>query len=292
MHVRIIVNPIAGAGKGLVRAEELRRELASRGATAEILVTQRKGDAQREAARPGADCVVSVGGDGSANEVANGLRGSAALMAILPLGTANVVARELRLPSKPRELAALIGQRSVRAVDAGIILGRRFLLGAGAGLDAAVIDEVHARRGAHLSLAAYVRPVARTVWHYAYPPVRVLTDGRLVCEDAVYVVVGNCRFSAAVFPVTPEARLDDGLLDVCVFRDLTISKIIRLAAASWRKGFAHRKDLYYTQARAIRLEPASDAPVPFQVDGDPADGLPASIAVEPAALRIIAPPMS
>lgn len=289
MNVRIIANPVSGAGRGLKRADALYAALKARGASAERFITSERGEAQAEAARPGADYVVAVGGDGSANEVANGLRGSGATLAILPIGTANVVARELRTPWNPEKLADLIMSGRTRLLDTGEVNGRIFLQSGGAGLDAAVVARVHARRGKRMGYWRYVQPILQTVWTYRFPPIRVLVDGSLFCEDAGYAVAGNCRFSAGAFPLTPEARFDDGLLDVCVFRGLALPRIAKLAIASWMPGFAQRRDVLYIKARHIVFEPASGAPVPFQIDGDPSGLLPATFEVRPASLRVAAP---
>ncbi len=149
------------AERGPQAAAALSAALEARGVTCETRVTKRAGDRPRTRVgqRPGADCVVSVGGDGTLNEVANALAGAGALpVATLPLGTANVVARELHIPTDPAVLAGLIASATTRAVDAGRAGERLFLLGAGAGLDAAIVEVVHRNRGAKLSFLSYVWP--------------------------------------------------------------------------------------------------------------------------------------
>lgn len=289
MNVRIIANPVAGGGRGVTKAHQLAHALEAKGVTAEVHATDGPGDAERVAALPGADVVVAVGGDGSANEVANGLKDLNTALAILPLGTANSVAAELNIPHSPAALASLIAERRIRTIDIGRLNGRRFLLCAGAGIDAAVVEYLHARRGKKLTFAGYVYPCLRTAWTYDFPPVRVTVDGNVVCEEAHYVVVGNARFTAGVFPVTREAEIDDGFLDVCAFLRLNAFWASFLVIASWGKRFIRRKRIAYHTGKSIRLEPASGARVPLQVDGDPAGELPAEIDIEAESLRVIAP---
>lgn len=289
MDVRIIANPISGGGRGQDVARALYTALEAHGLTPELIVTRQAGDAEREAARPGADCVVAVGGDGTVNEVANGLRGSSAALALVPLGTANAVAKELRIPRDPGQVARLIVTGSTRCVDVGLHNGRRFLQSAGAGFDAAVVQSVHARRGARLGIARYVPHVLETLRTYAYPPICVTVDGTILCEDAHYVVLGNCRRSAGLFSVTPDARIDDGVFDVCAARDLRVLRLAVLAAATFRAGFAQRNDIYYTKGREVTYESLAADPVPLQIDGDPAGYLPATFTLDPAALNVIAP---
>jgi diacylglycerol kinase (ATP) len=287
VRVRVVVNPVAGGGKGIPRAERLVRALGALGHEVESVVTRGPGHATELAGLPGADVVVSVGGDGSANEAANGLAG--ATLAILPIGTANVVARELGIPSSPEKAAALIHAGNRRTIDTGVINGRRFLQSAGCGFDAAVVEQVHARRGKKLGYIGYVIPTFATLASYTFPPVRVIVDGRIVCGDAQYAVAGNCVHSAGAFPLTPEAALDSGVFDVCAFRNLTVPRMARLALASFRKGFSRRADVVYTKGTHVRFEPASEVRVPLQIDGDPAGELPATFDIAPASLEIIAP---
>ena len=287
--IRVIVNPTSGGGRGRVLGEALRDALEERGASAELLLTAAAGDAFAFAARPGAACVVSVGGDGTANEVANGLDGDTPL-AILPVGAANVVARELGLPREPGRLADIVVAGKTRLMDAGLLGDRKFLLGAGAGLDAAVVETLHgSRRGRKISKSSYILPTLRTIAAYAFPKIRVVADGTPLADDAEYVIVGNCRRSAGAFEATPEARIDDGLLDVCILRKLTLGRLAALLWAVWRPGFAQNKHVLYRQAKVIELAPTETPAAPLQIDGDPAGVIPATFRVAAGALRVVVP---
>ncbi len=287
MMVRIIVNPVAGKGKSLSSANRLADYLRAQGAEVDLEYTRQKGDAERFAAKPRADCVVSVGGDGTANEVANGVALSNAPMAILPVGTANAVAREIRSPVDPVLLGNLILNRSVKRIDAGKIQGRRFLLCAGAGPDAAVVHRVHAHRGNRMGLAAYFLPTLPTLLRYPYPRFQVTMDDGSVIEHVEYAVAANCRFSAGVFPVASEARIDDGLLDVVLFRDLSLVRMAYYAAMSYWKSMAKQKGVLYCKARKVRFDAPKET-VHFQVDGDPAGFLPVVLEIESSGVEIIA----
>jgi len=287
MHVRIIANPISGGGRGPRTAEALATALTAHRISSEIRITTRAGDAHAWAAEPGADCVVSVGGDGTLNEVATALAGSGIPVATLPLGTANVVAHELRTPHDPSALAALIARGATRRIDVGRSGERLFLLGAGAGLDAAIVEVVHRNRGAKLSFASYVWPAVRTILSYAYPRITVTVDGEKICDDAHYVIVGNCQWSAGVFRATPEARIDDGLLDVCILRRLGVLKILWLILLAQFPGFAGRRAVQYRQGRHVELVATGGERIPLQIDGDPADALPVKFHIEPRGLCVV-----
>jgi YegS/Rv2252/BmrU family lipid kinase len=289
MKVRVIANPISGGGSGRRLGEVMAGALAARGVEADLHVTTRAGEAGEIAAARGFDCVVSVGGDGTTNEVANGVLGTDIALAILPLGTANVVPRQLGIPLNAEAVADLIVRGSIRAIDAGRFGDRIFLLGAGAGPDAAIVAAIHANRGKRLGISGYFLPTLRTLWRYEWPQIRVTVDGEPLCDDGHYAIVGNCRFSAGVFRFTPEARLDDGMLDVCVMRNLTMWRLAMHAIASWRPGFVSRKDVLYRKGKHIVFEAVSHSDLPLQVDGDPAGILPAEFYIQPAALRVVAP---
>lgn len=290
MKTAIIANPTAGNGRGRRWAEALEQSLREKGLEVALHITERAGDGQRAASTVEADCIAVVGGDGTVNEVLNGLGERRVCLAILPAGSANVVARELRYPKQPELLAAWIAAGRTRPMDLLQCGERRVVLGGGAGFDAAVAARVKESRGERSGLWQWVIPVIRTAIDYDYPMTRVIVDGKEVCERSPYVVVGNCPCSAGRFRATPKAKIDDGLLDVIAARQFNLWKVFSLAAASWSPTFTERKDLVYTQGHHVFLEPIGLSPAPLQLDGDPAGTTPADFEVIPQALTMLAPP--
>jgi len=149
-RVKIIVNPVSGKGKALRRAEAVAATLRTLGCEVDLAQTKTGGDARRLAGESGSfSAVVATGGDGTVNEVLNGFpdQGAPAL-AMIPSGTANVLAKELRLSRKPEELARMLREGKETSWDVGIerVSGRRFLLFASAGYDAHVVRIFHAAR--------------------------------------------------------------------------------------------------------------------------------------------------
>ncbi|MBI1320137.1 MAG: hypothetical protein GC168_14500 [Candidatus Hydrogenedens sp.] len=292
MDICVIANPVAGGGKARRRARSLQRRLQRLGHRVELCVTKAAGDAERfarERAGSAIGCFVSVGGDGTANEMMNGLRGTTPVFTVLGVGTANVVARQFRIPRSPHAVAKMIHHANTYTMDLGERDGRLFLLGAGAGLDAAITTEVKKRRGRTSSIWIWVWPVIKTVLTYRYPKVRVIADGEVISESAEYAIVGNCIYSAGVFPSTPQADTADGLLDICLLHALTPWKCMALALTVWWPSFINRPDVTYRQARTVTFEPAGDEAAPLQIDGDPAGGVPAHFTVVPGAARIVIP---
>lgn len=289
MKVFIIANPASGGRRGAQIAEQIRAALAPRVDSVQVAVTTAAGEGERIAQSVDADCVVSVGGDGTANEVINGLNGRAAALALYPAGTANVVARQLGIKKNIAAFAEMVAARKVRHIDGGEANGRRFLLGIGAGLDATIAKQVAAQKSGPRGLVRWVMPAVRSVFHFNYAPIRVTVDGEVVSESTTYAIVANCRFSAGVFPVTRRARVDDGLLDLCAMHRLSVPKLAWLAVAVWSPRFPDRKDVVYRQGSEFVLTAASDLPVPFHVDGEPAGFLPAKCRILPKAFEVIAP---
>lgn len=289
MRIAIIVNPVAGRGRALRAAASLAQALRMRGETAELLPTAQPGDAERFARETAADWYVSAGGDGTANEVVNGLRDTGVPLALLPCGSANVVAGQFRLPRAPEAVAGMICDGHTVAMDLGTHAGRRFLLGAGAGLDAAIVAVVQGKRGRKSSVWRWVLPSIQTILRYPFPALRVVVDGDVLSEAAQYAIVGNCVYSAAVFPATPRARTNDGLLDVCCLENLYPLKMAWLAMAVWNPRYIEGRGVRYRQGREIRFERLAADPIPLQVDGDPAGAIPAEFGVLPGQLRLTVP---
>jgi YegS/Rv2252/BmrU family lipid kinase len=293
MRIDLVANPIAGGGRALREARVLEGILRNRGHAARLHETSGRGDARawaHELTREPdqTDCLVVAGGDGTANEVVNGMIHPVTL-AILPVGTANVVAREFALPRDPAVLADLIERGSTRRMDLGIRDNEKFLLGAGAGLDAAIVEVVQSRRGRKASLWKWVVPGVKTILTYHYPKVRVYVDGEVVSESAQYAIVGNCVFSAGIFPATPLASTDDGLLDVCLLHRIHPLKMLLFAIIVWRRRFMSRSDIVYRQGKEVVFEAAENAAAPLQTDGDPTGHVPAHFSVLQSALTLVVP---
>lgn len=289
MRILVIGNPIAGGGRARRLIGTLRDILRRRGHETEVYLTTAAGDARSRAAalEPGCEAVIACGGDGTLNEVLNGLPDPSAVpLGFLPAGTANVTARELGLGRRPETLADIIDAGRTRRIDMGIANGRRFLMVASTGFDAMVVEEIARRRKGPLGFARYVRPILAVMRRYRPPRIEVRVDGGTPIEGAL-AIVSNSPHYAGILTVSDRARCDSGALDVCVFLRASIPDICRLGAAALAGRLGRARGVVHLRGSSIDI--ASTAPTPIEVDGDWCGSTPLLIEAVPGAVTVLAP---
>ncbi|NOZ21842.1 MAG: diacylglycerol kinase family lipid kinase [Planctomycetes bacterium] len=291
----IILNPIAGARRGADLSARLRRMLLEEGVDATITETARRGDAETIAREEHAhyDMVVGAGGDGTVNEVASGLHGTDTPLGILPLGTANVLARELGIPLGMKGACRVLASGVPRAIDVGLALfpsrntGHPFLSMAGAGLDAAVAHAYKAVRRKSSRYHQYVVPILLSIRDFHFPEIHVSLDGRPLAKPATSVIAGNIRTYGGPFRPTPHAEPDDGLLHVCAVHVRNTRDLLRCLWGTMTGRHIDYPDVTYATAREVRIE--SGDHVRVQLDGDAVGRLPVQLSILPRGLSVIAP---
>ena len=239
----------------------------------------------REAAVGGFDAVVACGGDGTVNEVANGLAGSEAALAVVRGGTANVWAKELRLPRKPEEAVRLVADGETRTVDLGRAGDRYFLLMAGVGFDAEIVQAA-GRSKRRLGAAAYLLHGLRIGLRYRATKAELTANGEPLANQLYWLLFANTRSYAGLLNITDRARLDDGRLDLCL---LTKGGLLRLGwLLPWVLLRRHhsRAGVIYRQLESLDVRTPG---LPVQVDGEYLGETPLRFGVAPAALRIVVP---
>ncbi len=291
--IRVIHNPVAGPSRQRLFDRTIRR-LRAQGAEISVVRTGAPGDAERlarEAAAEGCARVVAAGGDGTINEAVNGLAGTGVELAILPLGTANVLAREIGLAPDPDSVAETIAQGRARPVSLGRVAsaagrGRYFSLMAGVGLDAHVVADVDLALKRRIGKGAYVVQVLRQLFVFGFPRYRVhLDDGSV--HEAASVVVAKARYYGGPYSCAPEARLGDEAFHVCLFERPGPLAALAYAAALTRGALAGRRDYKILRAARVRIEgPEGD---PVQGDGDLIAALPLELELVPGALTLVMP---
>jgi YegS/Rv2252/BmrU family lipid kinase len=284
----VVVNPISGSRRS-GRVECLIRELAAGPWKVEVVRTERAGDARQAAASAGEGTAlaVAVGGDGTLNEVISGLGSRGIPVGVVPLGTANLLAREFHIPLDIKGACSLVLRGRWRGVDLGRTDRGVFLSVAGAGFDAAVVHRFASRRSGNARFSSYFQPILETVSAYPFPRIAVELDGALLTHEATGVVVANTRNYGGPFIMARDARPDDGLLDVCVFDSANAGVYTAHMAAVLLQNPDLLPGADFLRARCVTCR--SEGEVPVQLDGDPRGYLPITFEVVPGAVKLISP---
>lgn len=299
MRSMLIVNPMSGPWDIRRELPAVMTQLEQSGWRPALHETTHCGEATelaRWSVDKELDAVFVVGGDGTINEVVNGLAGSSVAMGVLPGGTGNTWARGLGLPRRSpihwqhlRDSVKTLLKGSTRRVDLGVINGRYFLQWAGLGLDAdvAYAMEPRSRGQKRLGAVAYVVAGLAQAFHMVGTRTRIHIDSDRVLRRCILVVISNSRLYGGGVLMTSGARLDDGLLDVNVFAGTGFGSALRTFGAVITG--LHVRDSRYShyQGRSIRIE--SDTPMSVHVDGEPFEKTPIECQVVPRALSIILP---
>lgn len=283
----IIYNPVAGYFPGR-RLTRVCQSLSWLGVEETIRETAYRGDAEAFAAAASSkdfDVVVAAGGDGTINEVANGLAGSPLPLAIIPLGTANVLAAEIELPRNVSAIARTIAAGETRRVQLGVINGRRFLMMAGLGFDAHVVANVNRAIKQAVGKLAYVLQTAISAFTFPSPTYRVLIDG--TCHEAASLVIANGRRYGGPYTCTPDARIEVPEFHVCLFKSSGPLSVAGYSAALAMGRLHRRSDIEIIRGTQVMVE--SPVGEPVQCDGDIATALPLVASIGGDTLNLVMP---
>jgi diacylglycerol kinase (ATP) len=289
--IRIIWNPNAGSKAGLptnhAGDEQLRDLMARHGLGDELIVSQSEDDAiaaTRDAVAKGYDLVVAAGGDGTVGTIAFQLIREETALGILPLGSAMNVARSLGIPRDLEAAAAILAECRVRAIDVGLANGQPFLEVGSVGLNAAIFGEAHRfDKGEYSSFFGLILSLIR------FQPVRmrVVLEGRSISTRALMIAVANAPYTGIGFTFAPDARLDDGLLDVRIYDHFSKWELIRHLAwiAAGRRAYSPKVRTF--RSRRVRIE--ARHPRPVRVDARDLGMTPVEFGVLPGVLRVVGP---
>lgn len=289
-RARVVLNPLSGHAVSTTELLRLLRPLREAGWETTVVQTDGRGNGTalaREAVREGFDVVVAAGGDGTINEVIQALVGTPVALAVLPLGTGNVWAHEVGIPVDLAGAVRVILDGRVRRVDVGSAGTRYFLLMAGIGYDAEVTGTTDAQAKRKLGRLAYIVRGVTVALSFRGHRATIDVDGKRAQCRALLIVIGNTRRYGGPVSVTAEARIDDGLLDVCVFKGVGALQSARYAAEVLLG--RHLRDPGVSYFRAASLTVSSDPPLLVQVDGDTIGKTPMVFRVHTRALNVIVP---
>jgi YegS/Rv2252/BmrU family lipid kinase len=281
----IILNPAAGNPETIRDWQERVESIVGRWP---VRITSHAGDAEalaRRAVEEGFGRVVAAGGDGTVNHVANGIAGSDAALGILPMGTVNVFAMELGLPANDLERCwEIIQGGNVRLVDLPSANGKYFVQLGGIGLDAQAVKETTLAFKRSLGPLSYLISAARQ------PPKLLIESADAPVQEGSFVLVGNGRLYGGPFPFFKQAVVDDGLLDVVLFKRLGFVEIIKYLHDVVFSSDIRVPEIEYFQTRQLRV--SSEQDVPVELDGELAGNCPVDFQMHEKALPVLSPPAS
>ena len=292
-RVLVVLNPKAGSCTADdVRAALGRHFSCDDGACAIVEAAQGDdpGEVVRRAKSEGRELVIAAGGDGTVSAVANGLVGTEIALGIIPLGTANVLARELGIPVELEAACALLaGEHDLRAIDAMRVGDRHYYTQVGVGIDAMMIRDTKAEDKRRFGRAAYLWTAFTRLVGFQPRRFRLEIDGREEKRRASQVVLANVgTLGQPPFTWGPDIRLDDGKIDVCIVRARTAVDYLGLAWHVLRGQHKRSVNVRYRAARrsvVIR----TDRPLPVQADGEVLGETPVEVKVVAGAVRVVVP---
>lgn len=292
-RVFVVVNPASGHYHPDAIGAAIERAAAAGGRDLEfreVSAGESVSDIVRAAAGRDFDMFVAVGGDGTVSGVVEGLNGSRVPIAIVPVGTGNLLARGLGVPLDPVEAVGLIaGEHATRTIDAMRVGTRVFVLNIGVGISSATVRDTSSADKRRFGRAAYVGTGLRELLGFRPCRFTVTVDGRTTRVRATEITVANCDFIGDIpWPWAPDILLDDGKLDVCLVLVPTAGESIRSGLRVMRHRRKPVPNVRWLRARrSVKIE--ANRVLPVQGDGDLIGETPIEVTVLPQAVRVIVP---
>lgn len=288
----VIINPISGAGRrrdlGRRRAEHAAALADAYGIDAEIIVSERQGHARELAAaarQRGVTLFLAWGGDGTVNEVGSAIVHSEASLAIVPSGSGNGLARELGIPFDPAAAFRIAFEERSRLIDAGELDGRWFFNLAGIGLDACVAHRFAEGGLQRRGFARYLELAARELFTFEPPDLTIGTNSATTSTRPLLVAIANARQYGNGALIAPQARVDDGKLDLVIVDHRSVWAVMRQVRRLFSGELARVPGVSMTQITRVSI--SCSTPVAYHVDGEPhVGGLSIHACVRPRALRV------
>ena len=247
-----IVNPAAGNGYSLEIMRKLEESMKSKGTEYRIYRTERPGHGTEIAAKLSEDdeitAIVSVGGDGTAGEIAAGLTGTGKPMGIIPAGTGNDFIKSAGIPGEPDKALELLLTGTAKATDTGTVNDLFFLNVCGTGFDVTVLDYAENEKKKHRGLTPYFLGLIKAIFHYQSTHLKITADGKE--EEGQYLIcsVANGCYIGGGIPICPKADIEDGKLDLVLIRS-----VHRWQIPFYLPGLMLSRDLKFRITRHFRV---------------------------------------
>ena len=293
----LIVNPEAGGGRKVRQLDAARRVFREAGIETELQNTSAPGEATemaRQAVAQSRQLVIVCGGDGTVNEAVNGLALSQVPLAVLPAGTANVLAKELSLPWNLSRAAERLVDSQNRRIALGLATPekssgepRYFLSVAGAGADGALVAAVRPEIKTKAGILAYWQEGLRQLTRYTFPLFRTQLAGCAI--DGTLVIVGRTKHYGGPFMITTEADLHRPEFELAFVKTRSAWRYLAYLPLIWTGQLRHARYVEFHKATSLQCDAIGSSSVLIQVDGEPAGSLPAEFRIVPDALTLVIP---
>lgn len=291
MNYYFIVNPVAGSGRSKKWFKQAADELTRRGISFSCDYTTSSGHAEslaRAAAERGCDAVVSVGGDGTAREVACGLAYTGIPMGIFPFGTGNDFASAIGLKVDPLEAVECLLSACPTTIDAAMANDKLFINAAGTGFDVDVIKNTESYKRRFNGMLPYMLGIMKSLLHLKQYRFTITANGETFQEDAILIDACNGTSLAGGIKATPVAQQDDGLLDVCIIKKLSkLGVLITLPSVVMGR---HMDSPHVRYFKTTELHLESDKDTTLNLDGELGSSTPVTFKILPGALNLLLPP--
>jgi len=268
MNIFIIGNPIASGGDGERRIAVLQTLLEKRGHHVISHVTRFAGDGKEHISTLGSeiDRIVIVGGDGTVNEIINGIPGEFTIPIVqMPTGNANLLAKDLGLPENPLQVADVLENGRTLMADVAQMNGSDFIMVAGAGFDARVTEEMKKVRRGRVGNLTYVLPILRALRRPDHGLFDVKVDG-VKCARGAMVLVCNVRNFGGMCEIAFDAAVDSRQLDIVVFPVMNLFSLLKYFLFSKFSRITRLRGVRYLKGKKIEID--SITPIPVELDGD------------------------
>lgn len=284
--ILFIINPVSGVGKQKLVEKSIKKYLDTTKYTYEIKYTEEAKhaiDISKEAANK-FDIIAAVGGDGSVNEVCKGLINTNSALAIIPTGSGNGLARYLNIPLKIDNAIKLINLSKIKKIDTAEINNEKFVNVAGIGFDAHV-SHIFANYGKRGPLP-YVKIAAEEFPKYRAQKYKITIDGKTFYRKAFLISFANSSQFGNNAYISPDAKIDDGLIDICIFKNFPIVESPRLAVMLFDKRLDKSKFMEIIKGKEITI--TQENPIIAHIDGEPVSfGNKINVKIKPQSLNVI-----
>ena len=288
MKIKLILNPAAGRGKAKKAIPAIKEIFRDRKVNFDMDVTQYAGEAtylSREASRKNFKIIVAAGGDGTVNEVVNGMMESGSVLGVIPLGLGNDFAKAISISSKLEEACLTLSNGVVKEIDVGRVNNRYFVNVLGIGFDAWVARASQKIRWFFNPNQIYLYTVLRMLFRYKAPLVKINLADIMLDKKVLLIAIGNGKSSGGGFLLTPEAEFDDGLIDVCIIDDAARLKLLMQIPKLLRG--THKGSPYVSTFKTKKLTVHSSDLLLAHADGQILESRRYQIEILPRSLRVI-----